>query len=97
MPKLKNCKSKHNQNTGANDVESIVWAVDTVGNFLSVTCLPRALTSYILLCRNGWVAQIGLGVRYDNSMATAHAWTVCDSKIVVGNLPGIHKCTILHE
>lgn len=96
IPRLQALQEQAKTKRQRYNIETIVWSVEVIGNILHVTCLPRALTSYILLCRNGWVAKFNLGVHYNNHVATAHAWTVCDNKIVVGDLPDIHKYFTLH-
>ena len=46
------------------------------------TCLPRSLTLWWILRRQGVEAELRLGVRSDGESIVAHAWVVCHGTVI---------------
>ena len=55
-------------------------ARNTPGNL--ITCLPRSLTLWWTLRRQGVGAELRLGVRNDGGRIAAHAWVVCNGTVI---------------
>jgi Transglutaminase-like superfamily len=47
-----------------------------------VTCLPRSLTLWWLLRRQGIESELRIGVRRDGERIVAHAWVVCQGMAI---------------
>ena len=55
-------------------------------------CLPVAYTTHLLLARHGLPSDIHVGVSHDrDGKVEAHAWVVCQGRIVVGDLPDLSR------
>lgn len=55
-------------------------------------CLPVAYATHILLARHGHASQIHVGVSHDrDGKVEAHAWVVCEGRIIVGDLPDLGR------
>lgn len=66
----------------ARDVTRAAWLVPFA------SCLTQAVAGQVLLARRGIPADIQLGVRRGRRQTLkAHAWLLCDSKIVLGGDP----------
>lgn len=68
-------------------VEPIVRAVMRAGRYVlgSRPCLAQALTTQLLLRREGWPARVHVGVvRGDRGEVQAHAWVESEGKVVIG-------------
>jgi hypothetical protein len=49
------------------------------------TCLPRALATQVLLCRNGHRAELHIGInRTGSERLQAHAWVETGGSVVIG-------------
>jgi len=48
------------------------------------TCLPIALTGYVLLGRAGWAPVLRIGVTREADSVEAHAWVEVDGVVAVG-------------
>ena len=75
------------RNTDGLNAERIAWAVNAVGLRLGplTTCLGMALVARLLLARRGIASTLHFGVARDPSDGfTAHAWLVCDERVIVG-------------
>ena len=68
--------------------QNIGWAVHAAGRLIpNATCLPQALVAEYFLAREGYPAQLQLGVaRQKTGTLEAHAWVISDSEVIVGNL-----------
>lgn len=56
------------------------------------TCLPQAVAGQRLLARYGYPAEVRLGAsRGKNGTLEAHAWVVCDQRVVVGAVPDLAR------
>jgi hypothetical protein len=65
-------------------VEQLAWAVTVVSRYVPrATCLTQALAMQVLLTHSGHQSRVEVGVVKD-SRFEAHAWVVCDGKVVVG-------------
>ena len=78
-------------------IESIAAAVRHARPLVpQASCLPQALAGQQLLQRYGYRAELRLGaVRGKDGKVEAHAWVVCDGRVVVGNLPDLPLYTPL--
>ena len=47
-----------------------------------ITCLPRSLTLWWILRRQGVEAELRMGVRKDSERIAAHAWVVCHGTVI---------------
>ena len=55
-------------------------------------CLPVAYTTHLLLSRQGHPSDVQVGVSHDrDGKVEAHAWVVCQGRIVVGDLPDLGR------
>ena len=64
--------------------QKVVWAVRLAIRYVpGATCLPQALTTYILLGRYGHPSCLHVGVASAPKFE-AHAWVECDGKVVIG-------------
>ena len=67
-------------------VAEVVYAVvdmvarNTPGGL--ITCLPRSLTLWWILRRQGVGAELRMGVRNDGERIAAHAWVVCNGTVI---------------
>jgi hypothetical protein len=68
------------------DVERAARLVDAAAAFypLNATCLKKSLILVRILARRGIRAELRLGVRKVDGEFSAHAWVVCDGRIVLG-------------
>jgi len=68
------------------DVERTAHLVDATAAFypLNPTCLKKSLILLRILDRRGVRAELRLGVRKAQEQFSAHAWVVCDGRIVLG-------------
>ena len=69
-------------------VSQIKWAVSAAGQSIpKATCLPQALASQYLLVRNGYPAELQIGVARDrDGKLEAHAWVVSENQVVLGEV-----------
>jgi len=69
----------------------VAWAVRLAGRYMpAATCLPQALTAYLLLNRQGHSSCLRIGVAYVPEFE-AHAWVECDGEVVVGGSAGLDR------
>jgi transglutaminase superfamily protein len=68
------------------DVERAARLVDAAAALypLNATCLKKSLILVRILARRGIRAELRLGVRKVHEEFSAHAWVVCDGRIVLG-------------
>ena len=69
--------------------DQIVWAVARVSHYIpgAKSCLPRALTAYVLLRREGHPSDLHIGVALDErKKLQAHAWVESQGKVVIGDV-----------
>jgi len=75
--------------------ERICWIVEHSADALtsSFTCLPRALTGFIIFRKQGFDVSLRIGMRriIPKAPMEAHAWLEIDGKIIMGYLPGMKK------
>jgi hypothetical protein len=65
-------------------VAQLVWAVTVASRYVpSATCLTQALALHALLMHSGHQSRVEIGVG-KRSRFEAHAWVVCDGKVVLG-------------
>ena len=65
--------------------ERIAWAVQTAARYVpGATCLPQALTTHLMLLRNGHCAHVRIGVTItDERCLQGHAWVEAEGGRVV--------------
>lgn len=75
----------------------VSWAIETVSNYLpSMTCLPKALTTHLLLSRVGQPAALRIGVAKSlEGQFQAHAWVESNGCIVMGKVANLHRFAVL--
>jgi hypothetical protein len=79
-------------------LDRIVWAVNlnsfyTLG---SVQCLPRALTTQVLMRMHGYAPQLRIGVaKGEQGNLEAHAWIENQGQVVIGYLRDFSRFTPL--
>lgn len=55
-------------------------------------CLPTAYAGHLLLHHHGYTSTIQVGVSRDaKGEVEAHAWLVCDGRILIGDLPDLDR------
>ena len=68
----------------AQAVEQLAWAVTTASRYVpKATCLTQALAMHALLRDSGHTSHVEIGVM-KHFCFEAHAWVVCDGKIILG-------------
>ncbi len=72
------------------EVGRVAWSVRLVSYVVPfASCLTQAQACQILLARCGIGSKLCLGVREGRSGGLeAHAWVICDGKLVLGGEPG---------
>ena len=75
----------------------ISWAIETISQYLpSLTCLPKALTTHLLLSRIGQPASLRIGVAKSlEGKLQAHAWVESNGCIVIGKISTLDRYTVL--
>lgn len=70
----------------APSVARVVWAIYVASRYApgTITCLPQAMATQLLLQWFGQPATIHIGVLKDKEELHAHAWVECNGKIVSG-------------
>ncbi|MCD4687649.1 MAG: lasso peptide biosynthesis B2 protein [Anaerolineae bacterium] len=72
--------------------EYVRWATNSAGRKLRATCLPKALTAYVLLRRAGHAAVLRIGVYQEEAgTLTAHAWVRHNDTIIVGEVDDLTR------
>lgn len=81
------------QKSGSLSVYKIVWAVTQVSPYIpGVRCLARAMAAQVLLERQGYPAQLRIGVGRDRSgQLIAHAWLEIQGRVVMGGLKNLRR------
>ncbi len=71
---------------GTLGIREIVWAVRLASRYVpQATCLTQALSTQILLGRNGHAAQTHIGVSLTGPEGfRAHAWVEHEGKVLIG-------------
>jgi hypothetical protein len=65
-------------------VEPLAWAVTVASRYVPrATCLTQALAVQALLTHSGHPSRVEIGVA-KHSRFEAHAWVVCNGKVVLG-------------
>ncbi|RAM51547.1 MAG: lasso peptide biosynthesis B2 protein [Hapalosiphonaceae cyanobacterium JJU2] len=74
-------------------VDKISWAVKTVSRYIpGVKCLARALTTQVLMNRNGHSCELRIGVaKGEKGILEAHAWIEHEGLIVMGYLADLSR------
>lgn len=71
---------------GNGSVDRISWAVGVASRRLSgTTCLGSALTLQRLLSTQGHASELHIGVAMQDQGFAAHAWIVCEGRILMGD------------
>lgn len=72
--------------------QHVRWATHTAGHTLRATCLPKALTAYVLLRRAGYAAVLRVGVYQETGgTLTAHAWVQYNDTIIIGEMDDLAR------
>lgn len=81
-------KQSHRIDSNRPALNQIKWAVSAAGHSIpKATCLPQALTSQYLLVKNGYPAELQIGVARDkDGKLEAHAWVVSENQTVLGEV-----------
>lgn len=72
----------------------ITWAVNLAARYQPgrVKCLARALTTKLLLSRQGYPAELRIGViKPEDTQLLAHAWVESKGKVVIGALDNLEE------
>ena len=79
-------------------ISKVVWAVSIASRYMpgGVKCLVRALTTQVLLNRQGHAAELRLGVaKGQGGQLEAHAWVESQGQVVIGSLSNLSSFTPL--
>jgi len=72
---------------GARPVDRIAWAVGAASRLLpGTTCLASALALQRRLSAEGHASELHIGVARQDEKFSAHAWLVCEGRILAGEL-----------
>jgi hypothetical protein len=67
------------------DPARIAWAVRTAARVVpGAACLAQALAAQRMLASRGRVSSVEVGVARNRAGLEAHAWLVCEGRIVIG-------------
>jgi Transglutaminase-like superfamily len=75
-------------------VERIIWAVEVSSRYMpgGVKCLARALTTQLLMRRQGYVPKLQIGVaKAQDGQLEAHAWVEYQGKVAIGYLKDLPR------
>src|SRR5712692_821797 len=81
--------------------ERIAWAVAAIARRFPrfLTCLVQALGTDVVLRRRGYPSELRVGVRKPADERPkplqAHAWVVCQGRVVAGELPDLEGYVLL--
>lgn len=65
--------------------ERIAWAVQAASRYVpDAACLVQALAAQTLLARNGYAAEVRIGVALEQGVLQAHAWVESQGKVLIG-------------
>ena len=86
VPRAARIRHDDGERGRAVDVGRTAHLVDATAAFypLNPTCLKKSLILLRILGRRGVRAELRLGVRKAQEQFSAHAWVVCDGRIVLG-------------
>jgi hypothetical protein len=78
---------RRNGRFAADEVDWILWAVDTVAAkpWMKTLCLPRALAAHAMLRRRGITSRVCLGVARQQGKLAAHAWIEVGNDRIIGS------------
>lgn len=79
-------------------VERITWAIDISSRYSPghTKCLARALTTQVLMHRQGYSPELKIGVMKSTAgKFEAHAWVEQDGNVVIGKLGNLQAFTPL--
>lgn len=76
--------------TSRQPAERIAWAVGAASSYVpGATCLVQAVVARSMMVRQGFPAQVRIGVRVgETSRVEAHAWLELDGQVILGNSSG---------
>jgi hypothetical protein len=91
------CATTTWHDTDQTSIERVVWAVAVASRYIpAATCLTQALTTRVLLGRQGHLANLRIGVaRSETGQFEAHAWVECQGRIVIGGTNASFRYTPL--
>lgn len=77
--------------------KQIAWAVQVAAQYIpSAACLPQALTVQLLYRRQGYPANLRIGVaKNQQGRLEAHAWVESQDRVVIGKLHDLSRYTLL--
>lgn len=86
VPRAARIRHDDGERGRAVDIERTAHLVDATAAFypLNPTCLKKSLILLRILGRRGVRAELCLGVRKEQEQLGAHAWVVCEGRIVLG-------------
>ncbi len=72
--------------SGGPSPDRIAWAVRATSRYIpAANCLPQALAAYTLIKRQGYTANMRIGVtKGKGGQLEAHAWVESEGRIVIG-------------
>jgi hypothetical protein len=71
--------------SGTTPVDRIAWAAGAATRSIpGTTCLVSALALQRLLSRQGHVSELRIGVAKENQAFAAHAWLICEGRVLAG-------------
>jgi hypothetical protein len=78
-------------------MDRLIWGVKVASRYVpAATCLAQALATRTLLSRNGYPADLQIGVvKTERGELEAHAWVESNGRIVIGNLPDLARYNAL--
>ena len=79
----------------APSVDRIAWAVRAAAEPWRATCLPQAVSAYLLFRWHGWPAQLRIGVAKSGARLRAHAWVECGGMVAIGDGADLPSFTVL--
>jgi hypothetical protein len=75
-------------------IQTLIWAVERSSRYSpgTVKCLARALTTQVLMRRQGYSSELRIGVaKNQQGVIQAHAWVVYQEHVIMGNLPDLDR------
>ncbi len=73
--------------------DKISWSVEVASRHVPLTtCLIKALTTKVLLARQGYQSSLNIGVtKSEKGHLDAHAWVESEGRIVIGGLKDLSR------
>jgi Transglutaminase-like superfamily len=94
VQRLGNSPKNWSSRSPVQPISHIVWMVNVSSRYMpgGVKCLARALTTQLLLTRQGYAPDLRIGVaKAATGDLEAHAWIEYEGRVVIGHLKDLSR------